>query len=101
MGWALDTTTRELENPLGARTPLSGAEFRLLAILAENPNRVLTRSRLLELGPGRDADPFDRSVDVCIGRLRQLLGENAREPTLIKTIYGVGYILCAVVTRSE
>ena len=77
---------------------LSGAEFRLLRVFLEHPNRVLNRDQLLNLTQGRDADPFDRSVDIQISRLRQKLGEDARLPQIIKTVRNGGYVLAGQVT---
>jgi two-component system, OmpR family, response regulator len=91
--WALDVTARTLRNADGSEHALSGAEFRLLAILLAHPTRVLSRSQLMELLRGRDIDPFDRSVDVRISRLRQVLRDDARSPKIIKTVYGEGYIM--------
>jgi len=78
--------------------PLSQAEIRLLQTLLRHPNRALTRDQLLDLTQGREARPFDRSIDVLIGRLRKHLGDDAREPELIKTVRGRGYMLAARVT---
>ena len=91
--WKLDTTARSLTNADGSQHALSGAEFRLLAILLAHPTRVLSRSQLMELLRGRDIDPFDRSVDVRISRLRQVLRDDARSPKIIKTVYGEGYVM--------
>jgi two-component system OmpR family response regulator len=91
--WKLDTTARSLTNADGSQHALSGAEFRLLAILLAHPTRVLSRSQLMELLRGRDIDPFDRSVDVRISRLRQVLRDDARSPKIIKTVYGEGYVI--------
>jgi two-component system, OmpR family, response regulator len=91
--WKLDTTARALTHADGSQHPLSGAEFRLLAILLAHPTRVLSRSQLMELLRGRDIDPFDRSVDVRISRLRQVLRDDARSPKIIKTVYGEGYVM--------
>ena len=77
--------------------PLSGAEYRLLTIMLSRPNRVLSRAQLMELARGHDGDPFDRSIDVRVSRLRQVLGDDAREPTIIKTVYGEGYVLGVMV----
>ncbi|HWZ64197.1 MAG TPA: response regulator [Steroidobacteraceae bacterium] len=92
-GWRLDTVTRTLTDPAGGEVALSGAEYRLLAVLLGAGNRVLTRAQLTELLRGRDADPFDRSIDVRISRLRQILGDDARAPQIIKTVYGEGYVI--------
>ena len=91
--WKLDTTARSLTHADGSQHGLSGAEFRLLSILLAHPTRVLSRSQLMELLRGRDIDPFDRSVDVRISRLRQVLRDDARSPKISKTVYGEGYVM--------
>ncbi len=97
--WRLDTTRRTLEGEAGD-VPLSGAEYRLLAVLLWAGNRVVTRAQLTELLHGRDPDPFDRSIDVRVSRLRQILGDDARAPRIIKTVYGQGYVI-GVPVQSE
>ncbi len=95
--WTLDLASRNLVSPQEVVVPLSGAEFRLLRVFLSYPNRVLSRDQLMDLTVGREADPLDRSVDVQVSRLRQRLGEDAREPAIIKTVRGEGYVLaCAV-----
>ncbi|MBL8326265.1 MAG: response regulator [Rubrivivax sp.] len=96
-GWKLDTAIRVLTSPAGVATPLSGAEFRLLRILLDHPNRVLNREQLVELIHGRDAEPYDRAIDVQVSRLRQRLHDDGREARLIKTVRGEGYVLAATV----
>lgn len=91
--WTLDTISRCLIDPQGRRQPLAGSEFRLLEALASNGNRVLSRDELMELTRGREIGAFDRSIDVRISRLRRILGEDAREPSIIKTVYGEGYVI--------
>ena len=91
--WKLDTTTRTLTDLEGKEVALSGAEYRLLAVLLSSANRVLSRAQLTELLRGREADPFDRSIDVRVSRLRQILGDDARAPQIIKTVYGEGYVV--------
>jgi two-component system OmpR family response regulator len=91
--WKLDTTTRTLTDNDGKDVALSGAEYRLLAVLLSCANRVLSRAQLTELLRGREADPFDRSIDVRVSRLRQILGDDARAPQIIKTVYGEGYVV--------
>jgi two-component system OmpR family response regulator len=91
--WQLDNTTRTLAHSDGAQTSLSGAEFRLLSVLLSHATRVLSRAQLMELVRGRELDPFDRSIDVRISRLRQTLRDDARSPRIIKTIYGEGYVI--------
>jgi two-component system OmpR family response regulator len=96
-GWKLDTAARVLTSPAGVATPLSGAEFRLLRILLDHPNRVLNRDQLVELIHGREAEPYDRAIDVQVSRLRQRLQDDGREARLIKTVRGEGYVLAATV----
>jgi two-component system, OmpR family, response regulator len=98
-GWTLDYTARHLINPDSVVVALSGAEFRLLRIFVDHANRVLSRDQLLNLTQGRDADPFDRSIDLQISRLRQKLGEDARAPQIIKTVRNEGYVLATQVVR--
>ncbi|WP_198937205.1 response regulator [Herbaspirillum camelliae] len=97
-GWTLELTARHLINKDGVVVALSGAEFRLLKVFLDHPNRVLNRDQLLELTQGRESDPFDRSVDIQISRLRQKLGDDARTPTIIKTVRNEGYVLATTVT---
>ena len=96
-GWQLDAVTRNLTAPDGVVVPLSATEFKLLRTLLDHPGRVLTRDQLIELMLSRDAGPFDRALDVQISRLRQRLREDAREPAIIKTVRGQGYVLAAAV----
>ena len=96
-GWCLDTATRVLTAPDGVVTPLSGGEFRLLRILLEHPNRVLSRDQLIEMIHGREAEAYDRAIDVQVSRLRSRLRDEGREPELIKTVRGEGYVLAASV----
>ncbi|SDI46030.1 response regulator [Propionivibrio dicarboxylicus] len=96
-GWCLDTAARLLTAPDGVVSPLSGGEFRLLRILLEHPNRVLNRDQLMEMIHGREADAYDRAIDVQISRLRQRLRDDSREPILIKTVRGEGYVLASTV----
>jgi two-component system, OmpR family, response regulator len=98
-GWTMDYTARHLINPEGVVVALSGAEFRLLKIFLDHANRVLSRDQLLNLTQGRDADPFDRSIDLQISRLRQKLGEDARSPQIIKTVRNEGYVLATLVAK--
>ncbi len=97
-GLTLDLIARHLLNRDGVVIALSGAEYRLLKIFLDHPNRILNRDQLLELSQGREADPFDRSVDIQISRLRQKLGDDARTPSIIKTIRNEGYVLATSVT---
>jgi two-component system OmpR family response regulator len=95
--WVLDTAHRHLVGPDGVVVPLSGAEYRLLRIFVAHPNRVLNRDQLVELTQGREADALDRSIDVQVSRLRHRLRDDPREPRLIKTVRGEGYVLAVPV----
>jgi len=96
--WVLDTVQRQLISSQGVVTPLAGAAYRLLRIFLNHPNRVLNRDQLVDLTQGKEADPLDRSIDVQVARLRHRLGDDAREPILIKTVRGEGYVLAVAVT---
>lgn len=96
-GWQLDTTRRTLLAPDAVVVPLSGAEYRLLQLFLAHPMRVLTRDQLMDLMKGREAEAFDRSIDVQVSRLRRRLREDAREPQLIKTVRAEGYVFSAEV----
>jgi two-component system OmpR family response regulator len=97
-GWALDVNAGHLINPKGLVVMLSGAELRLLKVFLEHPNRILNRDQLLNFTQGRDAEAFDRSIDIQISRLRQKLDEDARAPQIIKTVRNGGYMLAAQVS---
>ena len=92
-GWRLDTRERNLRAPDGVVVPLSGAEFRLLLIFLQNANAVVSRDQLSNFTFGHDADPLDRTIDMQVSRLRERLRDQAREPAIIKTVRGKGYVL--------
>jgi two-component system OmpR family response regulator len=92
-GWQLDTAARSLRNPQGEEVTLTGGEFDLLQAFARHPGRVLSRDFLLEQTRGREAAPFDRTIDVQVGRLRKKIEADADDPQLIKSVRGAGYIL--------
>ena len=96
--WVLDTAHRRIISAAKVVTPLSGAEYRLLRIFLSHPNRVLNRDQLVDLTQGKEANPLDRSIDVQVSRLRNRLGDDPREPRLIKTVRGEGYVLAVDVT---
>jgi two-component system OmpR family response regulator len=98
-GWTLEPARRRLIDPEGAEVTLTGGEYELLSILVERPNRVLTRDMLMDLLHGRQAGPFDRAIDVAVSRLRRKLDDDGRNPSLIKTVRGGGYVLAATVER--
>jgi two-component system OmpR family response regulator len=99
--WRLDTVARHLIDLDGTTVALSGAEFRILSIFLAHPQKVLSRDQLMELTQGREADVFDRSIDLLISRVRQRLNDNAREPAIIKTVRNEGYVLACEVTPVE
>ncbi|MBV4458898.1 response regulator [Pseudomonas sp. COR58] len=90
--WRLDTTARHLLDEDDTLVALSGAEYRLLRVFLDHPQRVLSRDQLLNLTQGREADLFDRSIDLLVSRLRQRLMDDSREPTYIKTVRNEGYV---------
>jgi len=92
LGWKLDLAARRLDDPEGVEVRLTTGEFELLATLAQHPGRVLSRDFLLEQTRGREAAPFDRTIDVQIGRLRKKLEVDAENPQIIKSVRGAGYI---------
>ncbi|SFW75755.1 response regulator [Luteibacter sp. UNCMF366Tsu5.1] len=96
--WKLDTTARHLLDAKGTVVALSGAEFRLLRVFLDHPQRVLSRDQLLNLTQGRDAELFDRSIDLMVSRLRQRLRDDAKEPAYIKTVRSEGYVFAMSVT---
>ena len=98
-GWQLDTAARSLRNPQGDEVALTGGEFDLLQAFARHPGRVLSRDFLLEQTRGREAAPFDRTIDVQVGRLRKKIEADADDPQLIKSVRGAGYILVPPVTH--
>lgn len=91
-GWNLDLSTRELLSPAGEEVRLTTGEFDLLSAFVNNANQVLSRDRLLDLARNREAGPFDRTIDVQVGRLRRKLEDDPQRPTMIKTVRGSGYI---------
>ena len=95
--WRLDTIGRHLLDRQGTEIALSGAEYRLLRVFIDHPQRVLNRDQLLSLTQGRDADLFDRSIDLLVSRLRQRLLDDAREPAYIKTVRSEGYVFSLAV----
>ena len=96
-GWVLDRPGRRLLSAAGKEVVLTGGEFDLLCVLVQHAGRVLSRDFLLEATRDREAAPFDRTIDVQIGRLRRKLADDADEPRLIKAVRGAGYMLVAPV----
>jgi two-component system, OmpR family, response regulator len=96
-GWRLDVTRRQLRSPANALVDLRDAEFELLLAFVERPQHVLTRGQLVELARGRSPAAADRNIDVHISRLRHRLEVDPKEPELIKTIRGGGYVFAVPV----
>jgi len=92
-GWRFDTAARRLDNPHGTEVVLTTGEFDLLGVLVRHAGRVLSRDFLLEHTHGRNAGPFDRTIDVQIGRLRKKMEADPEHPELIKSVRGAGYLL--------
>jgi two-component system OmpR family response regulator len=99
--WQLDTTARHLLDKNGTAIALSGAEYRLLRVFVDHPQRVLNRDQLLNLTQGRESELFDRSIDLLVSRLRQRLNDDAREPAYIKTVRSEGYVFAVPVEIRE
>lgn len=97
--WRLDTLAHELIDENGQSTALSGADFALLQLFLNHPNQVLDRDTISDVTRGRESMPLDRVVDVAVSRLRQRLGDQGRNPRLIKTVRGAGYLLAATVSH--
>ena len=99
-GWNLDLSSRELLSPDGKGVRLTTGEFDLLSAFVNHANQVLSRDRLLDLARNREAGPFDRTIDVQVGRLRRKLEDDPQNPNLIKTVRGSGYIFTPTVELS-
>lgn len=98
-GWDMDLLRRELRRPGGEAVPLTSAEFELLRVFATHPNRVLNRDQLMEQIKGREWETYDRAIDTQIVRLRKKVEADPANPTLIKTVRGVGYVFATAVTK--
>lgn len=96
--WTLDTVQRHLVHRSGTVSVLSGAEYSLLVFLLDRAQQIVTRDQLLIHLAGRDAEVFDRSIDLRVSRLRKRLGDDAREGGYIKTVRNEGYVFCRAVT---
>jgi len=97
-GFVVDLDARSVDSKDGMRVPLTAAEFDLLACFVERPRRVLTRDQLLDWTRGRSADPFDRTIDVTVSRLRKKL--EAADPAasdVVTTVRNGGYLFSAEV----
>jgi two-component system OmpR family response regulator len=93
LGWELDEAARRLLAPDGHEVAITTGEYELLLVFLQHPGRVLSRDFLLQATHRREAAPFDRTIDVQVGRLRRKVEAEAEEPRLIKSVRGAGYIL--------
>jgi two-component system OmpR family response regulator len=100
LSWELDGLRRELVGTDAVSVPLSTAEFRLLTVFLQRPHMVLSREQLLDLTAGRSLEPFERSIDNQVSRLRKKIEADPKNPTIIKTVWGGGYVLAAQVTET-
>jgi two-component system OmpR family response regulator len=98
--WTINLSKRELLSPGGNKVELSSGEFDLLFAFVSNPNRVLSRDQLLDLTQGRTLDPYDRSIDVLVSRLRRKIEADPQKPLIIKTVRGAGYTFTPSVDRA-
>jgi two-component system OmpR family response regulator len=98
-GYSLELPARRLLGANGEEVRLTSGEFRLLRALLERAGEVLSRDELMNALHGRDAGPFDRAIDVQLGRLRRKLGDEGANPRLIKSVRGEGYLFAAAVRR--
>jgi len=99
--WQVDTVARHLLDDSGTMVALSGAEYRLLRVFLDHPQKVLSRDQLLSITQGREAELFERSIDLLVSRLRQRLREDAREPRYIKTVRSEGYVFASSIEARD
>ncbi|AZL59526.1 response regulator [Tabrizicola piscis] len=100
-GWELDAKARELFDPVGVRVELTSAEFELLRTFCKHPGEVLSRDALMKLAQGRRVEPYDRSVDTLVSRIRSKIEPEEASPSLIKTVRHSGYVFTVSVIVTE
>lgn len=98
-GWRIDPSARRLTAPGGGMVELTSGEFDLLMIFARHPNRVLSRDEIMNALHHREAGPYDRAIDVQVGRLRRKIEPDPARPVLIKSVRGAGYLFAPKVTH--
>lgn len=98
-GWSLDTAARRLVDAEGREVALTTGEYELLAVFVAHPGRVLSRDILLEMTRGREAGPFDRTIDVQVARLRRKIEADPETPQIIKSVRGAGYLFVPAVQQ--
>jgi len=91
LDWTIDRNKRTLIDPDGLTIPLSTGEYDLLLAFITHSQRTLSRDQLLDLTRDREASPYDRTIDVLVGRLRKKIEKDPKNPEIIKTIHGYGY----------
>jgi two-component system, OmpR family, response regulator len=94
-GWSIDLARRRLVSPRDREVALTTREFDLLAAFVTHPGRVLNRNALMDLTRGQGAEAFDRTVDAQVTRLRKKIEADPKNPTLVKSVRGVGYVFAA------
>jgi len=99
-GWTFNPQTRELIDADGVDVALSSGEFQLLSAFVARPGMVLSRDQLLDLTRGRQAVPFDRAIDNQVSRLRRKIEADPKEPEIIRTVWGGGYVFAAGVDKA-
>ncbi|MDH3741350.1 MAG: winged helix-turn-helix domain-containing protein, partial [Hyphomicrobiales bacterium] len=100
-GWTVDFTTHDLRSPDGSSCKMTAGQMKLLELFARNPNKVLSRNRIMDLLKGHDWIPSDRSVDNQVARLRRLIEKDPRHPRIIKTVHGAGYRFTADIKPAD
>jgi len=100
-GWHLDVSRRRLTDSGGVLVEITSGEFDLLLAFLRHPHEVLSRDQLLDLSRGRVSGPFDRTIDVQVGRLRRKMEADPKSPDLFKTVRGGGYVLATDVRTTE
>ncbi len=97
--WTFNIAKRHLQTSDGVINPLSTGEFNLLLTFIHHPGHVLNRDQLIDLTQGRDSTPFDRSIDTQVSRLRKRIEVDPKDPQIIKTVWGGGYVFTPAVKK--
>lgn len=100
-GFQLDATCRELVDNHGKKVLINGSDYELLTLFLQSPGETLSRETIAGSTRGREAAPLDRFVDMHVSRLRHVLAEDAKNPVIIKTVRGKGYVLTVPVEQSD
>lgn len=100
-GWALDLGAFKLVSPEGEDVGLTSYEFQVLSVLVTNAKRILSRDQIMDMVAEREWNPYDRSIDVLIGKIRKKLSDDPAQPKFVKTVRGLGYMFVADVSMKE